>query len=116
MRRSWQKAVIRVWQAVIAVGGVLAIIEFVMNRVEVSGKPQAHGFPLLWVGFWAACGHGLLWRLSELFFWGGSKIGAGAYLLPKGWQAILLSLSMTVPLSIVPAAYHALFGSLVIPQ
>jgi TIR domain-containing protein len=63
------------------------------------------------VGFF----HALLWNIAERYFrWRYSsrfKYSSGGYdKLPTGWEAIVLSLTMTGPLALVPLAYDFSYG------
>lgn len=53
----------------------------------------------------AAIGYGILWSVAERLF--GWNYGAGGGdTLPSGWSAVVLSLSMTLPLASIPFLYQ----------
>lgn len=96
------------------ISSILGIIEFIRTRAD-SVTPQYNSIHmLLWAGFATACLHGVCWRFIDSYFgwefWGG---GRGA--LPKGWQAISLSFSMTLPILIGPPLFAYIFGGIVLP-
>src|SRR5207253_6719224 len=52
-----------------------------------------------------ALAYGIVWSLSERVF--GWTYGAGGGdVLPAGWSAIVLSLSVTLPLALIPFLYQ----------
>jgi hypothetical protein len=59
------------------------------------------------IGILAAIAHAVLWALSERLF--GWNFGGGGASLPQGLSAVVLSLTMTIPLIVVPALYERLF-------
>ena len=78
-------------------------------------QPPSSGVPLhnlaslqrlqtiLFLGLAAAALHGVLWLLAERAFrW---NFDAGAESLPHGWSAVALSLTMTIPLVLLPPLY-----------
>lgn len=56
-----------------------------------------------------AIAFGVLWTVAELVF-GWSYGAGGGDRLASGWSAVILSLSMTVPLAIIPFLYQRLTG------
>lgn len=69
---------------------------------------------VLFIGLAVAAAHGLLWTLVERVF--GWRFGAGGgSSLPKGWAAVLLSATMTVPLIVLPALYGRLADTTILP-
>lgn len=70
-------------------------------------------YAVLILGVVAAIGFGLLWTAFEKLF--GWKFGGGGKrLLPQGWSAVALSLSLTLPLVILPLPYQRATGLLLI--
>ena len=58
---------------------------------------------LTWVAY------GILWRAAEKLF--GWDFGAGrGDRAPSGWSAVILGLSMTLPLAFIPAVYQSVLG------
>jgi hypothetical protein len=100
------------WSAICSIAGfVLSTIGWFLRIL----RPPPGGFALpgmppiqrlqviLFLGVAAAAFHGILWLLSErLFHW---KFHAGGGALPQGWSAVALSLTMTIPLVVVPPLY-----------
>lgn len=60
----------------------------------------------------AVC-HGVCWVLAErVFDW---HYGVGPR-TPKGWSAVILSFSLTLPAVIVPVLYQAFTGTMIVPS
>jgi hypothetical protein len=54
-------------------------------------------------------GYGILWSLAErIFHWNFGSGGGDS--LPTGWSAVVLSLSVTLPLALVPVIYQWIRG------
>lgn len=75
--------------------------------------PGATGFlrlnAVLILGVFTAIAFGVMWQAFEKIF--GWKYGAGGHgRLPRGWSAVALSLSMTLPLVLIPPLYQAETG------
>jgi hypothetical protein len=60
----------------------------------------------------AAICHGLAWVLTERVTGWRYKVGPRT---PKGSSAVILSLSLTIPVVVVPVVYQAMFGTIVVP-
>lgn len=99
------------------VGSLLSIVGFVFTGSDflkrMSIPPYSLNFisdthrlyVLLFLGLVAAIAHAVLWTLAEKTFdW--QFGGGGGKVLPKGWQAVTLSITLTLPLVIVPPAYQ----------
>jgi len=67
---------------------------------------------ILFLGTLAAASHGILWLLAQrVFRW---NFDAGGNALPHGWSAVALSLTMTIPLLVVPSVYGRFTGTPVV--
>jgi hypothetical protein len=71
--------------------------------------PDSTGFlhlnVVLILGVFTAIAFGVFWQALEKIF--GWKYGAGGHgRLPRGWSAVALSISMTLPLVIIPPLYQ----------
>ena len=64
---------------------------------------------ILFIGLVAAIIHGVLWHFTETEF-GWNFGGGGGSSMPAGYQAVILSLTLTVPLVILPPIYQLIFG------
>jgi hypothetical protein len=64
-------------------------------------------YTILFLGLLVAIVHGILWSIIErMFHW---DFGAGGgESLPKGWQAVILSATMSIPLVLLPMFYERL--------
>jgi hypothetical protein len=88
----------------------------VLQTTPRKASPQVLiGFPrmqaILWIAVAVALGHAILWALAERLF--GWNFGEGTS-LPQGFSAVILSLTMTVPLIVVPPLYEHLFHTSII--
>jgi hypothetical protein len=89
------------------------VAKFLFKLLEpLPGLPNLMGLPklqtILLIGFVAAAAHAVLWSSAERFIFH-SKIGAGGGdSLPQGWSAAVLSLTMTIPLVLLPPLYERL--------
>jgi DNA-binding winged helix-turn-helix (wHTH) protein len=72
-----------------------------------SGRLQ----PILWIAIAVAMAHSVLWALAERLFGWNFREGI---LLPQGFSAVVLSLTMTVPLIFGPPLYEHLFRTRII--
>jgi len=87
----------------------------------LPGLPNLTGLPklqtILFIGFVAAAGHAVLWSSAERFMFH-TKFGAGGGdSLPEGWSAVVLSLTMTIPLVLLPPLYERVSHSqIVLPR
>ena len=94
--------------------------EFVLNLMAPSAGSLLTGTPrlftILFLGLLAAVCHGVAWSLAELWF--GWSFGAGGGdALPEGASAVVLSLTMTLSLVLVPPVYQKLAEtSVVLPR
>src|SRR3712207_5334147 len=93
------------------VGFIITLYQF-LYWLQVSKGPkstQAAGSDLLTavlvIGLLAYIVHGALWRLIERRFeW---KFGAGGGdAMPEGYQAVILSITLVLPLAILPLLYQ----------
>lgn len=84
-------------------------IEFFQRGAStISGTDVLNA--LLPIGLIAAGIHGVLWTSTERYF--GWHFGAGGHTaLPQGWEAVVLSLTLTLPLMFVPPLYGFVMGS-----
>jgi hypothetical protein len=86
-----------------AIGALLAGIDFFQRRANASSGTDRL-YALLIIGLIAAGIHGVLWTYAEKYF--GLHSGAGGHTtLPRGWEAVVLALTMTLPLMFVPPLY-----------
>lgn len=69
----------------------------------------------LHLGILTAIAHGILWSVAELIM--KSNFGAGGHgRLPQGSSAVILSLSLTLPLVAIPALYSFFMGLPILPH
>ena len=96
---------------VLALCSLYGVVKDVFARAPQSPCPTGilQIYSLLMLGVVTAIGFGLLWTAFEqLFDW---NFGSGGKRhLPRGWSAIALSLSMTMPLAILPQLYQRVTG------
>ena len=112
---------VNLWGSICSIVALLATgIDF-FSRLNVplrtlsslSGLPRVQA--VLFLGIAVAIAHGLLWLAAErLFDW--HFRGGGGTSLPQGWSAVVLSLTMTIPLVVFPLLYERLaHASIVLP-
>jgi hypothetical protein len=94
-----------------ALCSIYSVAKDIVHRSPEGPGPT--GFPrlsaVLILGVCVAVFFGVLWAAFEKLF--GWDFGAGGHRrLPKGWAAIALSLSMTLPLVLVPLPYQSATG------
>ena len=113
--QSWRFGGLNEWGSICSIVGFVATGgTLVRGLFEASpGLPLPGGpmrlFTILFLGLVAAVCHGVLWSLAERLF--GWSFGAGGGTsLPAGPSAALLSVTMTLPLLVVPFAYQRLTG------
>lgn len=102
------------WLGIIA--AVLAIAEgiwFVVHLMAPQvGMPSLAGSAklqaVLVVGIVAATAHGLLWTAIEPLA-GWHHHAGGSDTLPEGWSAVVQSMTITVPLAVLPIFYPLVF-------
>jgi hypothetical protein len=87
-----------------SVGGfVFSIAERASAMPNLSGGDRLN--VVLHLSVLTALAYGIVWSLSERVF--GWTYGAGGGdVLPAGWSAIVLSLSVTLPLALIPFLYQ----------
>jgi hypothetical protein len=105
------------WGGVASVAGLVVSIAIpALQGIGTSGDPATlRGLErlavILVLGLAASIAYGILWIVVQKFFdWDLSE----ATKMPTGWQAALLSLCLTVPITFVPAIYQYVSGSLII--
>jgi serine/threonine protein kinase len=67
---------------------------------------------IFWIGVAVTIAHGVLWALAERL--GAWNFGGGGASLPQGLSAVTLSLTMTVPLIVVPSVFERVFHTSII--
>jgi hypothetical protein len=91
-----------------SIASIIALMVYTADRYTgLSDIPRLTRFSvLLQLGVLTALSHGALWAITErIFAW---KFGAGGSgPLPHGWSAVALSLTITIPLIVIPPAYQA---------
>ena len=96
------------------IANLASIASFSLYIAErTSTLPTKSGLPnlnvVLHLAILTAIAFGVIWTLADLIF--GCSFGAGGGdRLPAGWSAVVLSLSMTVPLAFIPFLYQKLTG------
>jgi hypothetical protein len=97
------------WNAFNLIAGVCSIAGFFI-AMPATDPTRSHAtvLGLLSCGLLAALLHGAAWSTAEkIFQW---EFGGGdGVRMPTGWEAIVLSLSMTLPLMVAPIAGQLLF-------
>jgi serine/threonine protein kinase len=90
-------------------------VPVLLTTPRMASSQALIGFPrmqaILWIAVAVALAHGVLWALAERLF--GWNFGEGTS-LPQGFSAVILSLTMTVPLIVVPPLYEHLFHTSII--
>lgn len=119
MRNGIRTSVVSDWMTIIsfvcwAASGVGFLHRLMNPRITVPGiSGVARIEAILIVGLCAAAAHALLWAISErVAGWNHHEGPTG--LLPQGWSAVVLSLTMTVPLVALPPLYGALFHTTIV--
>ncbi len=88
-----------------SIASIIALGYLIADRGHPNARLTRFSI-LLPLGVLAALVHAALWAITErVFSW---KFGAGGSgLLPHGWSAVALSLTVTIPLILIPPAYQA---------
>jgi hypothetical protein len=92
--------------------GIIGIVQNITSNYE-NKSPHNEMMTVLVIAGLSAAAHGGMWAAAEEYF-GWEFGGGGGTSLPSGREAVILSLTMTVPLSIVPCIYWVFH--LAIPQ
>ena|SRR5438094_65497 len=94
------------------VGTLVGLGLYISDRrptLAAKSGPEALGI-VVYLTLLVAIFYGLLWVLAEWIL--KTNYGAGATgRLPAGWAAVVLSLTLTLPLGIVPVVYQHLTGN-----
>jgi hypothetical protein len=103
---------------VLAIGLIVGVIVIVWNLLAGPTEPNlVNGYEraltAIVLGLFAAAAYGVFWRIIELIF--GWQFGSGIGGLPKGLQAVALSLATTLPLLILPPAFQWLTSKQLVP-
>ena len=117
LRRAFAKGLVACLGVVVALGSLYSVGKDVFNRSPSGPGPTGwlRLFAVLFLGVVAAILYGLLWTAFEKLF--GWDFGAGGKRrLPQGWSAIALSLSVTLPLALLPLPYQRATGLLLIGE
>jgi hypothetical protein len=101
-----------------ATGTLASIVSLVVSIAQrtpsASVMSGVNGFNVvLHLAILAAICYGVFWSVAErVFNW---KYGAGGGdAMPSGWSAVMLAVSMVLPLAFVPPSYEALTGTVVL--
>jgi tetratricopeptide (TPR) repeat protein len=81
-------------------------------KAAIRQQRQERAFAACIIGSLTAIVHGFLWQLAE-GYWGWDFRGES---LPAGYQAIILSMTLTLPLLILPQLYQAITGQRILPE
>jgi len=81
---------------------LLRLLQPPSGLTNLAGLPRLQA--VLFVGLAASALHGILWALAERTFHWNFGAGGGDS-LPSGWSAVILSLTMTIPLVCLPPLY-----------
>ena len=109
-----------------AVGFCFSIVD--RYGANTASKPNAPLGIAVELAILCAIGYGILWTIPDkwIFKWqfeGGTKSAPRAKgerhkamsMLPSGFSAVVLSLSVTIPLAVVPYIYQNITGSIILP-
>jgi len=105
---------------VLAVALIVGVIAIVWKLLEAPNESNVlsgyeRALTAIALGLFAAGLYGVFWRIIELIF--GWQFGSGIGGLPKGFQAVALSLATTLPLLILPPVFQlATSKQLVLPM
>ena len=91
--------------------------KFVSDSLRAATRQQRRerAFAAVISGSLTALIHGFLWQLAE-GYWGWNFRAGGGESLPAGYQAIILSITLTLPLVILPQLYQAFTGQRILPE
>lgn len=102
------------------VGTILAIVGFLSSLKTLWGTKDrivtiqgtTRFYTILVIGAIAAIGYGILWRYAEKWMGRPTEVGD---MLPTGFPAFVLSLTLVVPLIIVPPIYEVIVEHGILP-
>jgi len=91
---------------------IATVLGFAFYINDRTSKLPPSGLPsldiVLHLGLLAAIFYGIIWKLADrINKWG---IDAGGDRAASGWSAVMLSLSLTIPLTFIPPLYQSITG------
>jgi hypothetical protein len=106
---SWSIKIFHIIASICSVSGfIYAIVERSPGQTFAAGWSRLN--VILYLSITVSIGYGALWTGAERI-WNWSFGSGGGHSLPQGWSSIVLSLCLTIPLAVIPAASQAIIGT-----